>query len=309
MADLTLLRVIASTADARLRARPTCLSASQIEKAFTAGSYKPKIENYKISAKEMLEFERETKAEAQQLAQKRKEGFDALNRQCVPPLLSPAFSHRADPHHILSVDREAVYVAEYQAELEKAKEAEAAAAAAGSGGKSGSSASAFPHRLRSLASFRASLTDRISISPSRSDGHTAQVACPRHRALDRRQGGRHSVDRCRPIHSRGDEDLRLDQAQPRTRRQDRVGRRRRGWRRRAPRAAAPLCAVTAARILLLSLERILSRVHSSYWMQICVVRRKDLFKRAIRRGEACGGKRQRGRGGTTRERKTTETSE
>ncbi|BGP50982.1 hypothetical protein JCM10450v2_006908 [Rhodotorula kratochvilovae] len=84
----------------------------KIEKAFTAGSYKPLIEEWEISAEEMLEFEHKTKAEAQQLAHKRKEGFDALNKQ------------------------EAVYVAEYQQELEKAKEAEAAAA--GSGGKSGS---------------------------------------------------------------------------------------------------------------------------------------------------------------------------
>ncbi|GAA5900385.1 hypothetical protein JCM8208_005347 [Rhodotorula glutinis] len=86
----------------------------KIEKAFTAGSYKPKIENYKISAKEVLEFERKTKAEAQEEAHRRKEGFAALNKQ------------------------EAIYVAEYQEQLEKAKEAEAAAAASGSGGKSGS---------------------------------------------------------------------------------------------------------------------------------------------------------------------------
>lgn len=55
----------------------------QIEKAFTAGSYKPLVEQYEISAKEVLEFERNTKLEVAELEQKRKEGFEALSKQCV----------------------------------------------------------------------------------------------------------------------------------------------------------------------------------------------------------------------------------
>ncbi|GAA5964336.1 hypothetical protein JCM8115_006075 [Rhodotorula mucilaginosa] len=85
----------------------------KIEKDFTAGSYKPLVEEYKISAKEMIEFERSTRKEADANAAARKAGFDELSRQ------------------------EAVYVAEYQEELRKAKEAEAAATASGGGGKSG----------------------------------------------------------------------------------------------------------------------------------------------------------------------------
>lgn len=48
-----------------------------------AGSYKPLIEEYKISAKEMIEFERKTREEADATAAKRKAGFEELSKQCV----------------------------------------------------------------------------------------------------------------------------------------------------------------------------------------------------------------------------------
>ncbi|GAA6015274.1 hypothetical protein JCM8202_002408 [Rhodotorula sphaerocarpa] len=83
----------------------------KVEKQFMAGSYKPLIEEYKISAKEMIEFERKTREEADATAAKRKAGFEELSKQ------------------------EAIYVEEFQEEQRKAKEAEAAATA--SGGKSG----------------------------------------------------------------------------------------------------------------------------------------------------------------------------
>ncbi|GAA5984795.1 hypothetical protein JCM10908_003507 [Rhodotorula pacifica] len=84
----------------------------KIEKDFTAGSYKPLVEEYKISAKEMIEFERSTRQEADATAETRKAGFDELSK------------------------REAVFVTEYQEELRKAKEAEAAPTSSG-GGKTG----------------------------------------------------------------------------------------------------------------------------------------------------------------------------
>ncbi|BGP42796.1 hypothetical protein JCM10449v2_006808 [Rhodotorula kratochvilovae] len=133
----------------------------KIEKAFTAGSYKPLIEEWEISAEKMLEFEHRTKAEAQQLAHKRKEGFEALNKQ------------------------EAVYVAEYQQELEKAKEAEAAAA--GSGGKSGSMTGT-PLKSPVLATVRSlgvSVGDVLSsdVVPVKVEAMKTEVAIKLPRAL------------------------------------------------------------------------------------------------------------------------------
>ncbi|BGO94863.1 hypothetical protein NBRC10512_002530 [Rhodotorula toruloides] len=86
---------------------------NKVEKDFDAGAFKPTVEDYNISAKEMIAFEESTRSAVQALAKKRKEGFEALAKQ------------------------EAIYVAEYQAELQKAKEAEAAAASS-AGGKTGS---------------------------------------------------------------------------------------------------------------------------------------------------------------------------
>lgn len=42
------------------------------------------IEDYNISAKEMIAFEESTREAVQALAKKRKEGFEALAKQCVP---------------------------------------------------------------------------------------------------------------------------------------------------------------------------------------------------------------------------------
>ncbi|GAA5995653.1 bifunctional urea carboxylase/allophanate hydrolase [Rhodotorula paludigena] len=111
----------------------------EIEKAFTAGSYNPLVEQYEISAKEVLEFERKIKLEVAELEQKRKEGFEALSKQ------------------------EAEYVAEYQAELARAKEAEAQAA--GTGGKAGST-SGTPLKspvLGTIRSLAVKVGDELSI--------------------------------------------------------------------------------------------------------------------------------------------------
>ncbi|GAA5838018.1 hypothetical protein JCM11251_006825 [Rhodosporidiobolus azoricus] len=101
---------------------------AEVEKAFTAGSFMPKVEEITISAKEMAELERSTAEEVEQRATEMGRNLAELAKE------------------------EAVLVAEYHAELEKAKQE--AEAAAGSGGKAGGSHSGTPLKSPVLAAVR-----------------------------------------------------------------------------------------------------------------------------------------------------------
>ncbi|BGP19359.1 hypothetical protein JCM10213_000988 [Rhodosporidiobolus nylandii] len=101
---------------------------AKIEKDFSAGSFKPFVEEISLSGKEIDELERSTAEEVEALAATAKANLAELAKE------------------------ESVYVAEYHAELAKAK-AEAAAAAGG-GAKAGGSQTGTPLKSPVLASVR-----------------------------------------------------------------------------------------------------------------------------------------------------------
>ncbi|GAA5886536.1 hypothetical protein JCM6882_001679 [Rhodosporidiobolus microsporus] len=135
---------------------------AEVEKSFTAGSYMPKVEEITISAKEMAELERSTADEVQARAEQMKRNLAELAKE------------------------ESVLVAEYHAELEKAKEE--AEAAAGSGGKAGGSHSGTPLKSPVLAAVRSigvSIGDILStdVVPCKVEAMKTEIAIKVSRAL------------------------------------------------------------------------------------------------------------------------------
>ncbi|CEQ42611.1 SPOSA6832_04453 [Sporobolomyces salmonicolor] len=108
----------------------------KIERDFTVGTYTPLVEEVMLSAKEMAELERSTKAEVQQIQNQQRANLAELAKECVPVTHPPPWVLPLVFAHIAFGCRESVMVAEWQAEVEKAKAEETLATGGGhAGGK------------------------------------------------------------------------------------------------------------------------------------------------------------------------------